>query len=64
MVYNSTQLLIYRDINVAEDLIDDAFGLTISYGDVMDKIQQAKVIPSEQLINKLMLKIRHELKKY
>jgi len=62
MGLNSTPFLSYRDIKVEEiDLIEDAWGLTSEFCDVIDLLGLLKVDPGKRLTKNLINKIRKKV---
>jgi hypothetical protein len=58
----STPFISYQNTNVEEiDLIEDAWGLTSEFSDVIDLFRQVRVVPdeltSERMIENIMSKI-------
>ena len=57
----STQFLSYHQIKVDDtDLIEDAWGLSSEFSDVIMFLDQEKPVPEKQLTTKLIEKIRNE----
>lgn len=58
MGLTSTQFISYHQIKTEEiDLIEDAFGFYLEFGDVIDFLRQLKPAPGKQLTNQLIRKI-------
>lgn len=62
MGFNSTQFISYRDIKVQDlDLIEDAWGFSHEYRDVINLLRLIKIEPGRSLTTKLLEKIRNQL---
>jgi hypothetical protein len=58
---NSTPFISYYSINIKDvDLIEDAWGLSSEFCDVIKSLRQIKVVPGKMLTKKLIEKIRHQ----
>jgi len=61
MELTSTPFLSYRDIKTDEtDLFEDAFGICSQFSDVIGILKQVRPEPGEQLIQRLIEKIRKQ----
>jgi hypothetical protein len=59
MGLNSTHFILHHDIKLkAIDLIEDAWGLNSQYCDVINLLQAVSAVPSKDLTEKLIHKIR------
>ena len=62
MGLNSTQFLSYHDIRTENiDLIEDAFGLTSEFSDVIALLGKVKTIPGRRLTKSLIEKVRKKV---
>jgi len=61
MGLTSTQFISYHDINVKEtDLLDDAWGLSSGYSDVIQFLGEYKPEPGIKLISRLIELVRDQ----
>jgi hypothetical protein len=59
MGLTSTPFLSYHDIKTdGIDLFEDAWGLNLQFGDVIQILQQLKPVPGKKLTRRLIEKIR------
>jgi len=59
MGLTSTHFISYHEINIKEiDLIEDAWGLNVSFRDVIELLGHFEITPEKGLTDKLIDKIR------
>jgi len=59
MGLNSTRFISYHEINTDDcDLIEDAFGLNTQFYDVIDLLRIVNPVPDNDLVEKLIRKVR------
>jgi len=62
MGLNSTQFISYRSIKVKNiDLIDDAWGISSEFCDVINLLSQLEVVPGRRLTKSLIQRIRKKV---